>query len=96
MSASTKPSKLVPTTVSKEELGKLVSEWRPYCLMLAFYFKAFRYMVIPMAIVCLVGWVIDVVPWYGPVVLALSAGVVEFTRVWFVRKIPFYWAPNAQ
>ena len=58
-------------TVSKEELGKLVSEWRPYCVMLAFYFKAFRYVVLPMAAITLIGWAIDRVPWYGPVVHTL-------------------------
>ena len=47
MPVSKNSSKLVPTTVSKDELGKLVSEWRPYCLMLAIYFKTFRYGVGP-------------------------------------------------
>ena len=98
MSEIKNPSKLVSTTVSKEELRKLVSEWRPYCLMLAVYFKAFRYGVTPIAGLCIVGLAISEIriPWYVLLMAMLTALGAELLRMWFLRKIPFYWSPKAK
>ena len=92
MSVSKNPSKLVPTTVSKEELGKLVSQWRPYCLILAFYFKVFRFVIAPLAGICIIGCVIaDIrVPLYVTLTAVLTVVSAELLRMWFLRKIPFY------
>ena len=94
MSESKKPSKLVPTTVSKEELEKLVSEWRPYCLIAAIYFKAIRYGVLPIAVVCIIGWAIGEISGYKAVVTTLVVIGAELLRKWFLQQIPFYCAPN--
>ena len=98
MSLSTRPSKFVPTTVSQEKLGTLVSKWRPYCLILAFYFKALRFVVAPIAGLCIIGLAISeiLIPWYVLLLAMFTALGPELLRIWVLRKIPFYWAPKAK
>ena len=98
MSVSTRPSKFVPTTVSQEKLGTLVSKWRPYCLMLAFYFNTLRFVVAPLAGLCIIGLAISEIriPGYVVFLAMFTALGPELLRIWFLRKIPFYWAPKAK
>ena len=88
---STNPTSLVPTTVSREELAKLVSEWRPYCLMTAIYFKLIRYGVSPIAVVCIIGWAIGEVPWYVPLMTILTVVGIELLRKVVPPEDPFLW-----